>query len=147
MAIARWDPFQDALSLREAMDRLFENSLVRPGGLGPLVGRGWALPIDVYTEGDNYVIEAALPGLNPEAVNVSVLGNQVSISGEYPAAAEGRQYLFRERPFGRFERVVTLPTELDAEHTEAHYEHGLLRLVVPKAETARPKRIALTASK
>ena len=143
MAIARWDPFQEMLPLRDAMNRLFEQSLVRPGGL---VSASVATPMDVYTEGDNYVIELALPGLNPDAVNVSVLGNQISISGEYPAP-EGRQYLLRERTAGRFERTVTLPTELNADQAQAQYEHGLLRLTVPKAESAKPRRIALTGGR
>ena len=99
--------------------------------------------MDVYAEGDNYVIEVAVPGLNPDAVNVSVLGNQVSISGEFPAAPEGRQYLFHERSGGRFERTVTLGADLDADKVQAHYEHGALRLVIPKAESARPKRIEI----
>ena len=141
MAIARWEPFAGMLPLRDAMDRLFEQSVLRPTAFGTI------LPIDVYAEGDNYVIEVAVPGLAPDAVTVSVLGNQVFISGEYPTATEGRQYLFRERTAGRFERVVALPTALDADKAEAHYEHGLLRLTVPKAESAKPRRIALTAGK
>ncbi|HEY7060281.1 MAG TPA: Hsp20/alpha crystallin family protein [Chloroflexota bacterium] len=144
MAMARWTPFQEFPTLRDAMDRLFEQSVVRPNGWH---GQGWhaALPLDVYADGDNFVIEAALPGLDPDTVNVSVLGNQVTISGEYPAAPEGRQYLFRERGTGHFERSIYLPTDLDAEKTEAHYEHGMLRLTLPKAESAKPRRISLTA--
>jgi HSP20 family protein len=145
MAMARWSPFQEFPTLREAMDRLFEQSVVRPNGWSG----GWqaTLPLDVYADGDNFVIEAALPGLNPDAVNVSVLGNQVTISGDYPQAPEGRQYLFRERGTGHFERTIYLPTELDADKTEAHYEHGILRLVLPKAESAKPRRISLTAGR
>jgi HSP20 family protein len=146
MAIARWDPFAEMMSLREAMDRLFEESFVRPTGF-----ISWArtagVPIDVYTDGDNFVIEAAVPGLAPDAVDVSVLGNEVTIRGEYPAAPEGRRYLLRERPTGQFERRVTLPDPVDAEHVQAHYEHGLIRLTVPKAESAKPRRIALTAGR
>jgi HSP20 family protein len=144
MAITRWDPFQDMLPLRDAMNQLFEQSLVRTAD-SRMAGRGWALPLDVFTTDDGFVIEAALPGLDPDAVTVTVLGNQVAISGEFPAAPEGRSYLFRERPVGRFERTVTLPTDLDADKAEAHYAHGLMRLTVPKAESARPRRIALSA--
>jgi HSP20 family protein len=142
MAIMRWDPFQDTLPLRDAMNRLFEDSLVRFSGTP---GFSVGIPMDVYTEGDNYVIEVTVPGLNPDAVNVSVLANQVTISGEYPAAPEGRRYLFHELPRGRFERTITLPSELEVDKAQGHYEHGLLRLTVPKAEAAKPRRIALTA--
>jgi HSP20 family protein len=141
MAITRWDPMQEMFPLREAMNRLFEASHVRPDSLFSV---GSAGQLDVYTEGDNYVIEAALPGLNPDAVSVEVLGNQVTISGEYPAAPEGRQYLLRERAAGRFRRTLTLPSDVDVAKAEGHYEHGLLRLTAPKAEHAKPKRLALT---
>ena len=145
MAMARWSPMQELPTLRDAMDQLFAQSVVRPNGWA---GNGFqaTLPLDVYAEGDNFVIEAALPGVDPDAVNVSVLANQVTISGEYPTAApEGRQYLFRERGTGRFERTIYLPTDLNADQTEARYEHGMLRLVLPKAESAKPRRISLTA--
>jgi HSP20 family protein len=142
MALSRsyWDPFGEPTSLRDAMSRLFEESFVRPSGRW---SGGSALPVDVCEEDDNYVIEVALPGLPPEAISVSVLGNQVGISGEYPNPPEGRQYLLRERAGGRFERTVTLPTAVDADKAEPNYEHGLLRLTIPKAESARPRRVAI----
>jgi HSP20 family protein len=144
MAMVRFDPFAEMLPLREAMNRLFEDSMVRPNG-GALP-RSVTTPMDVYTENDDFVLEIALPGIDPNSVDVSVLGSQVTVSGEYAPAPEGRQYLHRERTFGRFERTVTLPTELDADKAHAHYEHGVLRLTVPKAEVAKPRRIALSTS-
>ena len=108
-----------------------------------LLGRTATIPMDVYAEGDNYIVEVALPGLAPDAVNISALGNQVTISGEFATPPQERRYLIHERFGGRFERTVTLPTEVDAGKADAHYEHGLLRLTVPKAETAKPRRIAL----
>jgi HSP20 family protein len=140
MAIRRWDPFSEPPSLREAMNRLFEESFVRPPGFWS--GRS-PVSVDVREEDDTYVLEVALPGLPPEAISVSVLGNQVGISGEYPPPPAGRQYLLRERPTGRVERSVTLPTAVDAERAEPNYAHGLLRLTIPKAESARPRRIAI----
>jgi HSP20 family protein len=143
MAMVRFDPFSDMLPLREAMNRLFEDSMVRPNSVQ---ARTATVPMDVYVEGDDYVLEVALPGLEPNSVDVQVLGSQITISGEYGAAPEGRQYLHRERGLGRFERTVTLPTELDASKAQAHYEHGLLRLTVPKAEAAKPRRIAVNVN-
>ena len=140
MAIMRWTPFH-AMPRYQVRDRFFGPSAFE--GAWPTNGHS-AQPLDVYADGDNYVIEMALPGLAPDAVEISVLENRVTISGEFPTAPEGREYLFRERSGGRFERSVVLPAELDAEHALAHYEHGLLRLTVPKAETAKPKRIAVS---
>ena len=136
MAIARWPRY--AAPVRRPMPRLRRMTLVPAAS-----SAANAAPLDVYEEGDNYVVEAALPGLPPEAISVSLLGNQVGISGEYPTPPEDRQYLLREWTGGRFERTVTLPTAVDADKAEPNYEHGLLRLTIPKAESARPRRIAL----
>jgi HSP20 family protein len=144
MAMQRWDPFSEMTSLRDAMSQLLERSLVPPMGT---VGGLATAPMDVYTEGDHYVIEMALPGVPPDAVEVSVLGNQVTVRGEIPAAEaeqrQGRAQLVRERPRGRFERTITLPTEVDADKAEARFEHGMLYLTIPKAEAARARRIPI----
>jgi HSP20 family protein len=142
MAVNRWDPFGETTSLRDAMNRLFEESVIRPTAAMPN-GRGAAALLDVYEDGESYVVEIALPGVSPDNVEVTVLGNAVTVRGEWPARPEGRNYLHAERGGGRFERSISLPTELDANKAEAHAEHGVLRLTLPKAETARPKRIQL----
>ena len=142
MAMVRFDPVAEMMPLRDVMNRLFEDSVVRPNSALP---RSLSVPLDVYAEGDDFVLEVALPGIDPNSVDVSILGSQITISGEYAPAPEGRSYLHRERTFGHFERTVTLPTDLDASKAHAHYEHGLLRLTVPKAETAKPRRITLSS--
>jgi HSP20 family protein len=142
--LARWEPYQETTPLREMMNRLFEQSFVPSLGWG---SQPATQPLDVYTEGDNYVIELGLPGFNPDAVEVSCEGNQLTIRGEQPQETEQQQtrrYLLRERTAGRFERTITLPPEVAVDKAEAHYEHGLLRLVFPKAEHAKPRRISLT---
>ena len=144
MAMQRWDPFSEMTSLRDAMSQLFERSLVPPMGT---FGRMLTAPMAVHAEGDNYVIEMALPGVKPDAVEVSVLGNQLTVRGEFPGAVEeqqqGRQQLHRELPRGQFERTVTLPTEVDADKAQARFEHGMLQLTVPKAEAAKRRRITI----
>jgi len=144
MAIARRYPSGNMLPLQDVMTRLFEQSMVGPHGFGQS-----PVPTltDVYQEGDDYLIEVALPGVQPEQVDVSVLGNHITIRGEYAAPPEDRKYLHQERGTGRFERTLTLPAELNADRAQAHFEHGLLRLTVPKAESAKARRIALTNGK
>ena len=140
----RWDPFGDTLSLRDAMSQLFEQSMVRPSATA--AARGGALPMDLYAEGDDFVLEVAVPGVSQETLDIAALGGQLLIQGEFATPAEsqeGRQYLSRQLPRGRFEQTVTLPTTIDAEKIEARCENGLLRLRLPKAETARRRRIAL----
>ena len=145
MAITRWEPFGNALSVRDVMNQLFDESVWFPmrSNLGT-----YQAPMDVYTEGDGYVVEVALPGIKPDDIKVEMVGNTLSISGQYQAEApEGRQYLVRQRPSGTFQATVTLPEATEAAKAQATFEHGLLRLNIPKSEAAKPKRIALKASK
>ncbi len=142
MAMVRFDPFSDMLPLREAMNRLFEDSMVRPTSIAT---RAAAVPMDVYAEGDDYVLEVAVPGIDPNSVDVQVLGNQITVSGEYAAAPEGRQYLHRERGVGRFERRIKLPDGVDPNAITASLDNGVLSLIVPKPERMKPKAIAIAS--
>jgi HSP20 family protein len=141
--LARWEPYQQTTPLRDMMNRLVEQSVV-PGFGGD--SSAATQPMDIYTEGDNYVIELALPGFDPDAVEVSCEGNELTIRGEQPTESkqQHRRYLLREQRAGGFERTITLPPEVAVDKAQAHYEHGLLRLVFPKAEHAKPRRIQLT---
>jgi len=146
MAIARWEPAGGALSLRDAFNHLFDQSVWAPmGGFGGgFGGFGGQVPLEVYTEGDGYVVEAALPGLDPDAIDVEMVQGTLMIRGTYPeATAEGRHYLVRQWPRGQFQATVHLPDAGEASTISATYEHGVLRLTVPKSEAAKPKRIPL----
>jgi len=141
MALARWDPFREMISLREAMDRLFEESFVRPP-LAPLRTAG-TLAVDVRETDDAFIINASVPGLKPEDLNINVVGDTVTISGEIKEETkeEEANYIYRERRFGSFTRTVTLPTSLNPDKAEAVIENGVLTLTIPKAEAAKPKAI------
>jgi len=146
MAISRWEPAGGALSLRDAFNHLFDQSIWAPMGQ-QLSDVGGQVPLDVYTEGDGYVVEAALPGLDPDAIELEMVQGTLRISGAYPeVTSEGRHYLVRQWPRGRFQATVTLPDAGDTAKVSATYKHGLLRLTVPKSEAAKPRRIALKAS-
>ena len=145
MAISRWEPAGGALSLRDAFNHLFDQSVWAPMGQ-PFGGFGGQVPFDVYTEDDRYVVEAALPGLDPDAIEIEMVQGTLTISGAYPeTSTEGRHYLVRQWPRGQFQTTVNLPDAGDASAISATYEHGVLRLRVPKSEAAKPKRIALKA--
>lgn len=142
MSITRWEPFRDLISLREAMDRLFEESWVRPR-------RGWLLPteetlaIDVYEKPDSVVVKTAVPGVKPEDIDITIVGNTLTIAGETKAEekVEEENYIRRERRYGRFSRSISLPSGVQGEKAEATFEGGLLTLTIPKAEEAKPKVI------
>jgi HSP20 family protein len=132
------------LRLAQAMNRLFDESVVNPALLNPMAA---ALPLDVVASGDDYIITAAVPGLRAEDLHLEVLGDTVTLRGETAAPAEDdqAQWLLRERRFGKFARTLTLPTEVDGAKAEASIDNGVLTVRLPKAEAARPKSIKIQA--
>ena len=140
--VRRTNPFGELISLRAAMDRLFEDSFVRPSN-GAGSDRGLAL--DMYSTPDSFVVEAALPGVKPEDVDVSVLGDTLTISGNTSAeqTRDDEGYSYREIRRGSFSRTVTLPSALKTDAATATFENGLLRLSFPKAEEAKPRQIQI----
>lgn len=144
--IARWEPIRDFVTLRDAMDRLFEDSFVQPSWTALARRPGgesaeWRLPLDVYTTPEEIVIMATVPGLKPEDVEITFEGDLLSIKGELPAPLENVDYVMRERRFGRFSRSLTFSVPVNSEGIEATFENGLLTIVVPKAEAVKPKTI------
>jgi len=101
-------------------------------------------PIDVKAESDSFTIKALLPGAHPEDVDIQIVNEVVTISGELRSGRdEGDTYLLAERPDGKFHRVISLPTPLDANNVQADLENGVLTLHVPKAEEAKPRTIKI----
>ena len=141
--IDRHGPFGRAMSLRQLMDRMFEDAYIRPREGG--AEGGGSPSMDVYEEGDTIVVEAHLPGLKPDDLEVHVERGVLTISGRTEAEQERkeRNYLLREKRVGRFTRSVQLPASYTADPSEATFEQGVLRLVFPKAEEAKPRRIQL----
>lgn len=143
MAIDRWDPFREMLSLRDAMDRFMQEGLFRPTSAMLNAARG-GFPIDVTESDDEYVVKASLPGVRPDDLHVQVEGNTLTIRGERKAEEEQPstgQWLMREHRAETFIRSVTLPMPIEVNHSKANYEHGILSLTLPKAESAKPKQI------
>ena len=141
----RHDPFGRAMGLRQMMDRLLEDAVVMPrGGNGD--GQGWGGPaLNVYEDGDNLVVEAQLPGMKPEDLDINVEQGVLTISGQTKAEEERkeRNYLLREHRTGRFNRSLRLPGTYNPDACQASYEHGVLRLAFPKSEAAKPRRIQI----
>jgi len=147
MAIERWDPFREAVSLRDAMNSLLQESFVRPGAMSGQDGYA-TLPLDVAETENEFVIKAALPGVKPDDVQITVQGDTLTIRGESKAEEEkkGERWHVRERRFGSFQRSVTLPTPVDSDKAQAHYEHGVLTLTLPKSEAAKPRQIKVSGA-
>lgn len=137
------DPFEALMPLREAVNRLFEDSFVWPGRLEVFTGR--TFPVDIYETKDQqgYVIEASLPGVKPEDISITAMGDTLTIS--YKTKGEEKvekpTYVRRERYEGEMTRTFTLPTHILPEKVHATYEQGILKLQVPKSEEVKPKQI------
>lgn len=145
MSITRWEPFKDLMTLREAMDRLFEDSYVRTGPRWD-AARGEArceLPIDVYTTDEELVVVAAVPGMDSDDVEITLEGDTLTIRGTVPAPMENVNYVVQERPYGTFQRVLRLNLPVDAERAEASFDRGVLTLIIPKREEVKPRTIQI----
>jgi HSP20 family protein len=146
MAIERWDPFGDMVSLRDAMNTLFQQSVLRPGTMGP--GGGVAassLPLDIVENQEEFLIRASLPGVKPEDVHITVHGDTLTIRGESRQEEEkqGEHWHLRERRLGTFARSISLGAPINSDKAQTRFEHGVLTLTLPKAEEAKPKQIKI----
>jgi len=139
--LVRWEPFRELISLRDAMDRLFAESFVRPSTIFPSLFEGPA--VDMYQTKDEVVVKAAIPGVKPEDIDISVAGEILTIKGEVKEEekVEEGNYLRQERRYGQFCRELTLPTQVNADKAKAEFEHGVLTLRLPKTEAVKPKSI------
>lgn len=145
--ITRFDPFREMVTLRQAMDRLFEDSFVSPVAWRT-TNRDGMPAIDVHQTPDEVVISAALPGLKPEDVEITITGQTLSIRGEFKedAAIDRDMYLYRERRYGAFHRQLQLPVRVQGDRSTATFEDGVLTLSIPKAEEVKPRQIQVTAT-
>jgi HSP20 family protein len=143
--VRRPSPFGEIMSLRQAMDRLFDDDY-RPSRWLAGGPDGPALPLDVTTSTDSLTIEAALPGIKPEDVDITVENGTVTISGRTATerTAEEGSYVLQEIRRGTFSRTVALPTGLEPDKAAATFEHGILRLEIPKAEQVKPRQIKIS---
>jgi len=140
----RPSPFGELMTLRQAMDRLFDDTMFRP--FAGFAGTEYArVPLDVRTTADALVVEASLPGVRPEDVEITVENGTLTIKAEDTSERSSDEggWLVREIGRGSVIRTVTLPTGLEADKAEATFENGILRLRVPKAEEVKPKQIRI----
>lgn len=141
--LVRWSPLSDLMSLHSAMDRLFGDSF----GVGRTVaaiGEGY-LPLHVYQTDKEWIIRAAVPGVDPNAVEVTFDGGTITIKGEIkaPENSHPENYWLRENFYGKFSRQVTLPEDAMGEQSRAQFQNGVLTISVPKAEPARAKSVKI----
>ena len=145
MSIVRWEPLRDFMTLREAMDKLFQESFVGPRRRQWLAPADTTFALDVYETEDSTVVKTSVPGVKPDDIDITISGNTLTISGETKEEKEVKEenYIRRERRCGSFSRSVILPEDLEADNAEAAFEDGVLTLTIPKAPEAKPKVIKI----
>lgn len=142
-SLIRWEPAREMMTLREAMDRLFDDAFTRPLSLST---NSWSVPaVDLYQTDDEIVVKAALPGIQADEVNINVTGEVLTIKGEMKHEDEVKEkaYHIREQRTGSFERSIILPTDVVADKAKADFENGILTITLPKAEEVKPKSITI----
>ena len=142
----RWNPFGEMARMRNEIDRLFEDAFNAPVGKWER-NSVWGFPLDVTENDDTFTVKAAVPGINPDDLDITISDNVLTIKGETHSeeTKEDEKVHLQERRLGSFMRSISLPTPVESDNVEATYDKGVLTLSIPKAEAVKPKRIAIKA--
>jgi HSP20 family protein len=144
--LMRWEPAREMMTLREAMDRLFDDAFTHPMS----VRDGWTMAspaIDMYQTDNEVVVRASIPGIKADEVQINITGDVLTLKGEVNQDEErkDRAWHIREQRFGSFERSVALPTSVKSDQAEAVFENGILTISLPKADEVKPRTINIKA--
>ena len=146
MQLIRWNPVRDMYNLRNRMNHIFDNAFY-PTRKGDEALSMWNCnpAVDVYDNDNSIVIKAELPGIDKKDIVVHVNGRFLTLEGERSSENEVKEdkYHRRERSYGKFERVFTLPAEVDPDKIKADYKDGVLKIDIPKPEEQKPKQITV----
>jgi len=151
MAIVRWEPFRDLVSIQDRMNRIFDEAFHggRHGGEEDwALGGSWAPPVDIYEKDGTLVLKAELPGVDAKDVDVRVENNVLTLRGQrnFDQETKRESYHRVERAYGSFSRSFTLPSVVDTQNIKAEFEDGVLQVTLPKREEAKPKQIQIQVS-
>ena len=143
--VSRWTPWTELAGLHRDLDSIFGRVFGETGARQSV--DSFTPAADLRREGDTWRLSMALPGVSPDKVEIDVVGRTLRVRGERIATEKSKsEPIVSEISYGRFEREFTLPEDIDAQHVEATYRHGMLELVLPLSEGAKPRRIEVKAT-
>ena len=145
MAIIRWDPFRDLVTLREKMNRLFEDAVTSRGEEKDMISSSWAPAVDIYETENNLVLSAEVPGIEEKDIEIKIEDSTLSIRGvrNFEKETKEENYHRIERAYGSFFRSFTLPNNIDQEKIHAEHESGVLKIHMPKKPESKPKKVKI----
>lgn len=143
MAIIRWDPFRDLITLREKMNRLFEDAVTARGEEKDMISSTWAPSVDIYETENALILTAEVPGVDENNIEIKIEDNTLSLNGERKFEKETKEENYHriERSYGSFYRSFTIPRQIDQEKIKAEHDNGVLRITMPKKPESKPKSV------
>jgi HSP20 family protein len=143
MAIIRWDPFRDLMTLREKMNRLFEETFITRGEEKELVSGTWTPSVDIYETENALILSAEIPGIEENNIEIKIEDNTLTLHGERKFEKETKEENYHriERAYGSFHRSFTLPNYINQDKIKAEHENGILKITMPKKTELKPRKI------
>lgn len=143
MAIIRWDPFRDIVTLREKMNRLFEDAVTARGEERDMISSTWTPSVDIYETENALILTAEVPGVDEDNIEIKIEDNTLSLNGERVFEKETKEENYHriERSYGSFFRSFTIPRQVDQEKIKAEHDKGVLRITMPKKPESKPKTV------
>ena len=148
MAIIRWDPFRDVVTLRDRMNRLFEDTFTGRGEEKDITASAWMPAVDIFENENELVLTAEIPGIDEKDVEIKIEDNTLTLKGERKFEKETKEENYHriERSYGSFYRAFTLPTYVDTDKIKAEHENGVLKISMPKREEVKPRTVRILKS-
>jgi len=145
MAIIRWDPFRDLITLREKMNRLFEEAFTTRGEEKDLVASTWTPSVDIFETENSLVLSAEVPGIAEKDIEIKIEDNTLTLKGERKFEKETKEENYHriERAYGSFYRSFTLPHYIDQDNIKAEHENGVLKITMPKKPELKPRKVKI----
>ncbi len=145
MAIIRWDPFRDMMTIRDKMNRLFDDTFTSRGDEQGLLQGTWAPSVDIYENENELVLTAEVPGIEDKDIEIKIEDNTLTLKGERTLDKETKEENFHriERSYGSFYRSFALPHNVDLEKIRAEHQHGVLKITMPKRQDAKSRKVTI----